>query len=197
MPNSPDSLDLSSLRTVFLDRDGVLNRKMPEGQFVTRWSEFHPLPRVAEALARLNRASLRVIVVSNQRGVSLGLYSVADVQSIHAEFQSQLKAQGARIDAFYFCPHGRGECNCRKPLTGLFEQARADFPQITAASSLMIGDALSDVEFGRRVGMTTIFLDGNPEHRKPGAEAAAELADLSFPNLAAAVDFLLDRMPAR
>jgi D-glycero-D-manno-heptose 1,7-bisphosphate phosphatase len=181
-----------TLRAVFLDRDGVLNEKMPEGRYVTSWDDFHALPGVAEAVARLNRAGLRVVVVSNQRGIALGLYTAADVEAIHAAFQELLNGQGAHVDAFFVCPHGRGQCNCRKPLPGLFEQAAAEFPEITAATSVMIGDTRSDMEFGRRLGMTTILLTGDPEHRNPGAQAAGELADLRFPSLVEAVNALLE-----
>ena len=181
----------SDLRTVFLDRDGILNEKMPEGQYVTRWEDFHVLPGVPEALRRLNEAGLRVIVVSNQRGIARGLYTLADVEAIHAAFQRQLNGAGAHIDAFFICPHDQGQCNCRKPLPGLFEQAVAQFPEITAATSVMIGDSLSDIEFGRRLGMTTIFIEGDGRTRKPGAEEAAKLADLRFASLPAAVEALL------
>lgn len=179
------------LATVFLDRDGVLNEKMPEGRYVTSWAEFQLLPGVPEAIARLNRAGLRVIVVSNQRGIALGLYSVADVEAIHAALESLLESQGARVDAFYFCPHDKGQCSCRKPLPGLFDQAVAQFPAITPASSVIIGDSLSDIEFGRRVGMTAIFIEGNAQRRKPGAESSRQLADFSFPTLVEAVAALL------
>jgi D-glycero-D-manno-heptose 1,7-bisphosphate phosphatase len=179
------------LRTVFLDRDGVLNQKMPEGRYVASPADFHTLPGVHASIAKLNRAGLRVIVVSNQRGIALGLYQPADVAAIHAAFQSELNAHGAHIDAFYFCPHDKEECNCRKPLPGLFEQAQTDFPEIAAESSVMIGDSWSDIEFGRRLGMSTIFIDGDPALQKPGAHKARESADLSFPSLPAAVDALL------
>lgn len=191
MSDPANSFLPSTLRTVFLDRDGVLNQKMPEGQYVTSPAEFHPLPGVDAAIARLNRAGLRVIVVSNQRGIALGLYQRADVDAIHAAFQATLKAQGAHVDAFYFCPHDKNECTCRKPLPGLFEQARADFPELAAEASVMIGDSWSDIEFGRRLGMRTIFLDGDPALQKSGAEKARESADQRFPSLPAAVDALL------
>jgi D-glycero-D-manno-heptose 1,7-bisphosphate phosphatase len=179
------------MKTVFLDRDGVINDKMPEGRYVTSWAEFHLLPGVAEAIAKLNRAGFRVVVVSNQRGISLGLYTAADVLSIHSALQNLLSSHGAHVDGFYFCPHGRGECNCRKPLPGLFEQAVAEFPEITAATSVMIGDSKSDMEFGRRLGMTVVFIDGDPKRQNPGNEAAGDLADLRFPSLAEAVKALL------
>lgn len=179
--------------TIFLDRDGVVNEKMPEGKYVTSWAEFHLLPGVAEAIARLNHAGLRVIVVSNQRGIALGLYTAAQVEAIHDQLQETLKAHGAHVDAFYFCPHDKGQCDCRKPLPGMFEQAQKDFPEITAATSAMIGDSLSDIEFGRRLGMRTIFLDGDPERQQPGAAEAAALADARFPSLREAVEALAVR----
>ena len=180
-----------NLSTVFLDRDGVLNQKMPEGRYVASWSDFHILPGVAEAIARLNRAGLRVVVVSNQRGIALGLYTAEDVEAIHAAFQRLLIARHAHIDAFFVCPHDHGQCNCRKPLSGLFEQAVARFPSITAATSVMIGDSIVDMEFGRRLGITTILIDSNPELHHPANQAAQDYADFRFPSLQEAVNALL------
>jgi D-glycero-D-manno-heptose 1,7-bisphosphate phosphatase len=188
------SFSSSTLRTVFLDRDGVLNRKLPEGEYVSAWEHFHLLPGAAEAIGKLKRAGLRVLVVSNQRGVALGLYRAEDVDRIHAQLQDELAARGAQVDGFYFCPHDKGACNCRKPLPGLFHEAQSQFPDIQPETSLMIGDSISDIEFGRNLGMTTIFIDGDArarENRKPGAQRAAELADLRFDTLIHAVDGLL------
>jgi D-glycero-D-manno-heptose 1,7-bisphosphate phosphatase len=190
------SIPPRTLHTVFLDRDGVINRKMSEGRFITSAAEFQPLPGVYEAIAKLNQAGMRVFVVSNQRGIALGLYTAADVLDIHASFQDELKAHGAHVDAFYFCPHDKADCDCRKPLPGLFNQAQADFPSIAADSSVIIGDSWSDIEFGRRLGMLTVFIDGDPEFQKPGAEAARDSADLHFASLLEAVDALLATLVA-
>ncbi len=179
------------LHNVFLDRDGVLNKKMSEGHYVTCWSEFHLLPGVPEAIRQLNRAGIRVLVVSNQRGIALGLYTSEAVLSIHSQFQDLLKLHGAHVDSFYFCPHDKSGCNCRKPLPGLFEQAVADFPDITANTSVMFGDSLSDIEFGRRLGMRTIFLEGDEFLQKSGADKARKLADWCLPSLSDAVRLLL------
>lgn len=188
---NPNGLKLPNLSTIFLDRDGVINRKMPEGQYVTSWQHFHVLPGVPEAIATLNHTGLRVIVVTNQRGVALGLYSAEDVDAIHVQFQQGLDRFGAHVDGFYFCPHDKRECTCRKPLPGMFEQAQADFPDIDAASSLVIGDSLSDIEFGKNLGLPTIFIEGDPEHRKDGAEKAAALADFATSDLQSAVNLLI------
>jgi len=193
LPANTELSPQSSLQTVFLDRDGVLNKKMAEGCYVTRREDLHLLDGVPEAIARLNRAGVRVIVVSNQRGVARGLMTAADVELIHAALQERLKPHGAHVDRFYFCPHGKGECTCRKPLPGMFEQARVDFPEIEAAASVMIGDSLSDIEFGRRLGMKTVFIAGNPEQQKPGAASAGERADLRCDSLLEAVQGLLPK----
>jgi len=179
------------VRTVLLDRDGILNQKMPEDRYVTRWDDFHVLPGVPQALRRLNEAGLRVIVVTNQRGIARGLCTLADVKAIHRAFQSLLASSGALIDAFFICPHDENQCNCRKPLPGLFEQAVAQFPEIAAATSVMIGDSLSDIEFGRRLGMTTVYVAGDPTPPGPSSNHAASLADLRFASLAEAVRALL------
>ncbi len=191
MSIAANSFNLDALKTIFVDRDGVLNKKMPEGRYVTSWSDFEPLPGAAEAIGRLNLAGLRVVVVTNQRGVALGLYTAADVEAIHAAYQRLLATAGARVDSFYYCPHEKGCCECRKPLPGLFAQAQAQYPEIEARSSVMIGDSFSDMEFGRRLGMKTIFIAGDPERQKPGAETARSLANLYCESLAEAVDALL------
>jgi D-glycero-D-manno-heptose 1,7-bisphosphate phosphatase len=182
-PDKPEG----SVKTVFLDRDGVINRKMPEGEYVFHRDHLEILPGVLEAIATLNRRGLRVIVVTNQRGVALGRYTQTDVQLLHAQLQQQLAEAGAWIDSFYFCPHDNDQCNCRKPLPGLFEQAQADFPEIEASTSMMIGDSLSDIEFGKNLGMKTVLVGGNAEGQKPGASTAAMTADFNCRDLFEAV----------
>jgi D-glycero-D-manno-heptose 1,7-bisphosphate phosphatase len=176
------------VRYVFLDRDGVLNRKLPEGAYVSDWAQFEWLPGAVEAIARMNRAGLTVIVVSNQRGIALGRVSVEQLELIHGQMRSHLARQGARLDAIYYCPHDQGECNCRKPDIGLFEQARKDFPEVNADNSAVIGDSLSDIQAGRKLGMRTIFIEGEPDRQKAGAQAAASLADEVATSLLQAVE---------
>lgn len=176
------------VRYVFLDRDGVLNRKLPEGAYVSDWAQFQWLPGAVEAIARMNRAGLTVIVVSNQRGIALGRLSVEQLELIHCRMRNHLARQGARLDAIYYCPHDQGECNCRKPDIGLFEQARKDFPEVNADNSVVIGDSLSDIQAGRKLGMRTIFIEGEPDRQKAGAQAAASLADEVADSLQQAVE---------
>jgi D-glycero-D-manno-heptose 1,7-bisphosphate phosphatase len=176
------------VRYVFLDRDGVLNRKLPEGAYVSDWAQFEWLPGAVEAIARMNRAGLTVIVVSNQRGVALGRLSVQQLELIHVQMRNQLGRHDAWLDAIYYCPHDHGECHCRKPDIGLFEQATKDFPEIDAENSAVIGDSLSDIQAGRRLGMRTIFIQGEPARQKAGAYAAQELADEVADSLLQAVE---------
>ncbi|HTZ57601.1 MAG TPA: HAD family hydrolase [Acidobacteriaceae bacterium] len=179
------------VRYVFLDRDGVLNRKMPEGDYVTGWAQFQWLPGAIEAIARMHRAGLTLILVTNQRGVALGRLSIEGLELIHRNLQADLARHGARLDAVYYCPHDKNECRCRKPDTGLFEQALRDFPQMAAGNSLVIGDSISDIEAGRRLGMKTIFIQNEPERQKPGAREAAALADASASSLLEAAELVL------
>jgi D-glycero-D-manno-heptose 1,7-bisphosphate phosphatase len=175
------------VRYVFLDRDGVINRKAPEGKYVAQWSELDILPGVEAAIAALNRSGRRVIVVSNQRGIALGHYSGGDVEALHRRLQEHLALHGAHIDAFYYCPHDEGECDCRKPGTGMFLQAFRDFPEASAANSIAIGDSPSDIEAARALKMPSIFISGDPSTQKPGGDRAAELADFVAESLPAAV----------
>ena len=187
----PVSTPRPRLETVFLDRDGVINRKMPEGFYVTAWEQFQVLDGVVAAIARLNQAGMRVIVVSNQRGVALGKLTMARLDALHRGFQRLLASRGAHIDAFLYCPHQKNACECRKPLPGLFHQAQQLFPAIEAASSAMIGDSLSDIEFGHNLGMRTVYLEATPGLERAEASQARNLAHLCCHSLAQAVELLL------
>lgn len=181
MPKNP-VIDFTNLKYVFLDRDGVLNRKAPPAQYITRPEELVILPGVEEAVAALNRAGRKVIVVTNQRGIALGLYSHDDLNRIHDKLRAQLAAHGGHLDAIYVCPHEAGQCNCRKPLTGLFERAYRDFPDATPESSVMVGDSLRDIEAGLRAGMATVFITGESTNSADDLRARS-LAQLLIPSL--------------
>lgn len=196
MRNRSKAAAADELKTVFLDRDGVINKKMPEGEYVRSLSEFRLLPGVAGAIAQLNRAGRTVLVVSNQRGISLGLYTSRDVDEIHSALQERLKAHGAHIDAFYICPHDRGACLCRKPLPGMFEQAQRDFAQIIPAESVMVGDSLSDMEFGWNAGMRTILIEGRGKWPASGTDRAHRVANWTCASLGEAVGVILAAAPA-
>lgn len=142
-------------KAAFLDRDGTINRKPSQGQYVTRWEEMHLLPETARAIGLLNRAGFRVIVVTNQRCIAKGLLSETALEAIHRKMCKDLISNGATIDQIYYCPHEKHPgCSCRKPAPGLLlAAARAHDIDLTA--SWMIGDSDIDVEAGINAGCRT------------------------------------------
>lgn len=154
------------IQYVFLDRDGVINRKAPESQYIWEWDQFHLLPKADDAIALLNQLGMRVIVVTNQRGVSRNLFTVDEVDALHARLQEELAQVGAHIDAFYVCPHGEDQCNCRKPKTGLLDQAFRDYPDASRGNSLLIGDSLSDMQLAKAFGIPSILIQSEDDDRE-------------------------------
>lgn len=146
--------------TIFLDRDGVINRKL-EDDYVKSWDEFEFLPNAIEALQTLTENDFRLIIVTNQRGIARGWMTEADLQNIHAQMLSVLQSCGVTIAGIFYCPHDRNQCDCRKPLPGLFWQARQKFPAINFAASIMIGDSRSDMEAGAAAGCKTILVNSD------------------------------------
>jgi histidinol-phosphate phosphatase family protein len=114
---------------------------------------------VKEALKELAGIFGRIIVVSNQQGIGKGLMAESDVEKLHERMVSEVKAAGGRIDAVFFCPALETEKSFnRKPSIGMALQSRKRFPEIRFRQSVMVGDSLSDMVFGKRVGMKTVFL---------------------------------------
>jgi histidinol-phosphate phosphatase family protein len=141
-----------SRRCVFLDRDGVINVKPPEGQYVRRWEEFHFLPGVADWVRLLNALDFLVVVVTNQRGVARGLLRLEDLREVHRRMVEALAREGARVDDVLFCPHERDSCACRKPLPGLVHAAQQRW-DIDLRASLLIGDSDCDRQLAAACGM--------------------------------------------
>lgn len=181
-------------RAVFLDRDGTINE---EKNYLHRPEDFVFIPGVPEAIRRLNEAGFLVVVVTNQSGVARGYFELSDVEALHDHASRQLAKQGARIDAFFICPHhpeaGRGafrrHCDCRKGEPGLLLEAAKEL-NIDLERSFMVGDKPADMEAGRRAGcISLLVLTGY------GAEASGKL-DASigqFPSLVEAVNFILQQ----
>jgi D-glycero-D-manno-heptose 1,7-bisphosphate phosphatase len=171
-------------RAIFLDRDGIINEKAPEGDYVTRWEDFRMLPGVAEAIRSLKSGGFKIIVVTNQRCIAKGLITVPELESLHERMLGILKQSGASIDAIYHCPHEVDDfCKCRKPEAGmLFEAARAH--DVDLQASWMIGDSDSDVQAGKNAGCKTARLIAPRPHEErsgfPRADVfAATLLDAS------------------
>ncbi len=140
-----------SRRCVFLDRDGVINRKI-DGDYVRTWGDFQFLPDIVDWIRLSNALDLLVIVVTNQRGVALGRMSAEDVAEIHENMRRELAHLGARIDDVFTCIHAVDSCDCRKPKPGLVYQAR-DKWDIDLSQSILIGDSDSDSELAAACGL--------------------------------------------
>jgi D-glycero-D-manno-heptose 1,7-bisphosphate phosphatase len=169
------------VRWVLLDRDGTINKAAPAPGYITQPAQVELLPQAAAAIGRLNNAGLPVAVVTNQRGVALGLMTETDLNQVNATLREQLALTGAHVDAILCCTHDRNVCQCRKPRTGLLEDAAHLF-SLPLEQAIIVGDSETDVEAGRRAGTCTIRL---------GEGGTQTSADLVAPTLWAAVDALL------
>jgi D-glycero-D-manno-heptose 1,7-bisphosphate phosphatase len=185
-------LRLRDIDTVFLDRDGTINVKQPEGQYVTSAAELILLPGAAKAVAELNASGLRTILVTNQSWLSRTPGGATSYAAIHARLIQLLAAEGARLDGAYHCPHARGSCDCRKPQPGMLRQA-AEEHQIDLGRAVIIGDRASDLMAGRAAGTATILLRGDTGETGDASEKATALAhaDAVADDLPAAVRLIL------
>ena len=144
---------------IFLDRDGTLNKKAPEGQYIRTAAELVLLPGAAQAVQRINRVGVPVILITNQRWLSESRANIEAYTAVERELTRLLTAEGATLDASYVCPHAKGICECRKPAPGMLLQAAEELG-IDLAKSFMVGDAATDVQAGLAAGTRVILLDG-------------------------------------
>lgn len=160
-------------KAAFLDRDGVINRKAPEGQYVTRWEEMEFLPGASEAIRRLNNAGFFVIIVTNQRCVAKGLITADELDSMHARMRREFQTAGAIIDAIYYCPHdNQPPCRCRKPQPGMLLDA-AWTHKVQLGESWMIGDSEHDVQAGQSAGCNTAWVVADENSANGNADVLA------------------------
>ncbi len=143
--------------TLFLDRDGVINHEKHK-DYIHKWDEFVFYDGVLEAMKVFNGIFNRIIVVTNQRGVGKGVTLLHDLEEIHDNMKMAVSNAGGRIDEVYFCPDVDESSPYRKPNPGMGIKAKAQFPEIDFSKSIMVGNTLSDMEFGRNLGSYTVFL---------------------------------------
>ena len=139
---------------IILDRDGVIN--YDSDYYIKSVDEFVPLPGSLDAIACLYHSGFKVFVATNQSGIARGLFSLETLHAMHHKLQNLLADKNARIEQFYYCPHGPDDhCLCRKPKPGLIEQiAREHLPHGLAdlRDVYFIGDSRSDLEAGKKAG---------------------------------------------
>jgi len=174
-------IDLASENdwTLFLDRDGVINRRIPDG-YIQRPGQLEFLPGVLDALAILAKLFQRIIIVTNQQGIGRGLMTSGDLEIIHQSMLEEINRAGGRIDRIYFSPDlNHTGSFTRKPAVGMALKARKDFPAIRFQHSVMAGDTFSDMLFGKRVGMVNVLITTDPMEIR----VCSEFPDYVFPDL--------------
>ena len=144
--------------TLFLDRDGVINRRIID-DYVKTLADFIFLEKVPESIKLLSKFFGRIFIVTNQQGIGKGLMTVDDLHLVHQYLVKEIESVGGRIDQIYFCPE-LAEANHpdRKPEIGMALKAKNDFPEINFSKSIMVGDSISDMEFGLNAGMKNVFI---------------------------------------
>ncbi len=183
--------DVARRGAVFLDRDGTICEEMGYLNHLSRLQIFH---FVAPAVRRLNEAGWPVIAVTNQSGVARGIFPESLVHAVHEKIATDFAAAGARVDAFYYCPHKSADaCECRKPLAGMLERAAREH-ELDLTRSYVIGDRYVDVETaqgtgGRGILVLTGYGRGEYElHRNQWPQQPWGVAE----NLAEAVGLILE-----
>ncbi len=148
-------------KVIFVDRDGVINKDpggWTEHSYVTRWGDFHFLEGALDALTLLKKAGFRVVIVSNQAGVGRNLFSREDLDRVTVKMLSAINNHGGMIENVYYCMHKKEDnCNCRKPKTGMLENAM-DMYEVRPQDTYFVGDSIVDVEAGAKLGIETVFV---------------------------------------
>jgi D-glycero-alpha-D-manno-heptose 1-phosphate guanylyltransferase len=171
-------LPIRTASTLFLDRDGVINQEITNS-YVLDKSMFRFNPGVLPALAILAKLFSRIVIVTNQRCIGKGMLTEAGLQEIHQHMLDEIALHHGRIDKIYFCPEVESNHPCRKPNSGMALQAQQDFPDIDFTQSVMVGNTLSDMQFGKNLGMTTVFIPSTlPDTPFPHPLMDARYADL-------------------
>jgi histidinol-phosphate phosphatase family protein len=173
--------------TLFLDRDGVINRKL-ENDYIKSWEEFEFLPGVTDALKIFSVFFGRIFIVTNQQGIGKGIMTHETLEKVHVKMSEKINEAGGRIDRIYYCPDmQRTGSLYRKPNIGMALQARKEFPGIKLSQSVIAGDSYSDMQFGRNAGMITVLISEGIEFSRKHPH----LVDLTFPDLKIFSDYLL------
>ena len=173
------NLHIDNTWSLFLDRDGVINKRII-GDYIKKWEEFEFLTGVLESLHSLSQKFGKIFIVTNQQGIGKGLMTENDLTVIHDRMVSEVKSYGGRIDKVYYSPYREEEKSIfRKPNPGLARKAKIDFKEIEFEKSIMVGDSITDMQFGRNADMKTVFISKDEDLILENSE----LIDFVFPDL--------------
>jgi len=156
--------------SLFLDRDGVINKRI-FGGYVKSPNEFEFLPGSLDAIVHLSKIFNHLFIVSNQQGIGKGLMNETDIAEIHDFMLTEIHRNGGKISAIYYCADLASKIpNCRKPGLSMAYRAKKDFPEIEFSKSIMVGDTMSDMEFGMNAGMKCYLVHDNPVSSNPKSD---------------------------
>jgi D-glycero-D-manno-heptose 1,7-bisphosphate phosphatase len=178
---------------LFIDRDGVIIENRDE--YVRSWSDVAIYPQALEALALAESSPYKIVVITNQAGIGKGLYSLETALEINERLKEVIQSYGGRVDGLYLCPHRpEDQCFCRKPKPGLLMQASHEL-SIDLSRSIMIGDALSDLQAGKAAGVrrTILVLTGRGSSQVALPEASQLKPFTVFANLKEVIQSLLGK----
>ena len=193
--NAPFSLRPPKDTIVFLDRDGVINH---DKHYLNCVEDWHLISGSAEAIAKLNAHGFRVVVVTNQSGISANAYDENDLAKVHDHMEAVLAEKGAHLDAIYFCPHSRTHgCNCRKPKPGMLLQASKELGT-PSKGGFLVGDHIRDIQAGMSAGAKSFMVStglGPLHHEACKALVNDPLFGGIVHDLSEAVDAILAHYP--
>jgi D-glycero-D-manno-heptose 1,7-bisphosphate phosphatase len=146
------------MKVIFIDRDGVINKYPGDRRYVCSWSEFKFIPGSIEGLKKLAAKGFKIFIISNQAGVTKGLYTQKDLDTITSRMVKHLKKEGVLIDGVYYCTHQEQDnCSCRKPKTGLLHKAVSE-AKLSPQVSIFIGDSFRDMQAARDFGAKKVLV---------------------------------------
>lgn len=169
--------------TLFLDRDGVINHETV-GFYITQWADFIFNDGVLDALKIFTEKFGRIIIITNQRGVTKGLMTEENLNDIHTNMLKVVRENGGQIQKIYYCIDKNDDSPNRKPNPGMGWMAKSDFPEIDFSKSIMIGNTMGDMKFGKNIGAFTIFIPSN----RPAPELPDPFTDAIYPSLIGVAD---------
>ena len=177
------------MKIIFLDRDGVINQYPGHTKYVNNWQEFKFIPGSIEAMKKLTTCGFKLCIISNQAGISKGLYTQEDLDEIDENMSKEFRAQGVEVKGIYYCTHLKSDnCDCRKPKIGLLKQAISDLGD-RLEISFFIGDSFVDMETARCFGAKSVLVLSGKEEMLNRDQWEFE-PDHVFDNLKAAADYL-------